>query len=394
MLRNGFKLAAAFCIATPLIWCQQTRIYSEGGKWVQETTGVLPSAKNLHVKVELGSVRVEGGPRQGIDYVIRNRASVSTEDKARRQFETYKVNASVRGDTAWVTSDWQGRRQPKFSSEFIIRVPREIESVQIQTEGGGVAATGIAGWVDARSGGGSLHVDDVAGNIRAATGGGSINIGNAGSEVNLHTGGGSIHLVSAKGKVTAETGGGSVVLVSGMQGAELETGGGGIRVEHCAGRLKVSTGGGSIDLGDIAGPVDIETGGGSIRLISADGPVHAETGGGTIELNGVPSANAETGAGCMVVKFRTAGNRHDSVLHTGAGDITVYLPASLGMTVRAAVEAANGHSIHSDFPEIRISAVGGQWGPKTLTAEGNLNGGGPTLKMNTTAGDIWLRSAK
>src|SRR3989454_9890002 len=96
-----------------------------------------------------------------------------------------------------------------------------------------------------------------------------------------------------------------------MQEAVLETGGGSIQVERCAGRVKASTGGGSIDLGDIGGAAEIETGGGSIRLASAKGPVRAETGGGSIELNGVPSARAETGAGGIVAKFISSGDRRD-----------------------------------------------------------------------------------
>ena len=360
---------------------------------MQETSGTLAAAKALRVKVEIGSVRVEGGSQNGIEYVVRNRAAVSSEDKARRQFESYKINASLRGDTAWVVADWQGGTQQKFSSEFVIHVPRDIESVKMETEGGSVTTTGVNGWVEAQSGGGSVHLDDVGGSIRAETGGGSISIGDARSDVTLHTGGGSIHLASAKGKVTAESGGGSVVLVSGLEDADLETGGGAIKVGHCSGKVKVATGGGSIVLGDIAGPADIETGGGSIRLSSAQGPVRAETGGGAIELNGVPTARAKTGGGGIVVRFRVGGERTDSVLETETGDITVYLPSSLNMTVRAAVEAANGHSIHSEFPEIRVTSEGGQWGPKTITAEGNLNGGGPSLKVNTTTGDIWLRRA-
>jgi DUF4097 and DUF4098 domain-containing protein YvlB len=185
-----------------------------------------------------------------------------------------------------------------------------------------------------------------------------------------------------------------VVVVSGQQGAVLETGGGGIQVERCAGLLKVTTGGGGIDLGDLGGPVEIETGGGSIRLSSAKGPVRAETGGGSIELNGVPAARAETGAGRIVAKFIAAGDRPDSSLETSAGDIIVYLAPNLNMTVRASIEAANGHRIRTDFAnEIRVITEGGEWGPKTVTAEGNVNGGGPVLKVRTTTGDIAILRA-
>jgi hypothetical protein len=123
--------------------------------------------------------------------------------------------------------------------------------------------------------------------------------------------------------------------------------------------------------------------------------VHAETAGGSIELYGVPSAKAETGAGGITVKLvNMGGERHDSDLETGAGDITVYLASDVAVNVRASVDIGSGHRITSEFPEIHISPVGDAWGPKTLTADGKLNGGGPTLKVRTSSGDICFRHAK
>ena len=95
-----------------------------------------------------------------------------------------------------------------------------------------------------------------------------------------------------------------------------------------------------------------------------------------------------TGAGGIVANFVPGADRTDSVLETSAGDITVYLAPTLNITIRASIELANGHRIHSDFSEIRVTTEGGQWGPGIATAEGNLNGGGPTLKVRTTTGDI------
>ncbi len=116
--------------------------------------------------------------------------------------------------------------------------------------------------------------------------------------------------------------------------------------------------------------------------------MRAQTGGGSIALNGVPSARAETGAGGIVAKFVSGTERTDSVLETSAGDITVYLAPELNMTIRASIDLANGHRIRSDFSEIRVSSEGGEWGPGSATAEGNLNGGGPVLKVRTTTGNI------
>jgi DUF4097 and DUF4098 domain-containing protein YvlB len=383
---------ALVLLALPLASAQQSRVYGEGGNWTEEVTGSLSPVKNLRVKVDVGSVRVQGGSQQSINYQVRNHSYSGSENSARREFENYKINAYVHGDTAWITAEWDGRKPHRFSGEFNITVPREMEEVKVETEGGSVSATGLAGRVGAESGGGNIRVDDIGGPINAETGGGSIDVGNVSSDTSLHTGGGSIKVMSAKGKIIAESGGGSVMVVSGMQGAELETGGGSIQVERCNGKVKAETGGGSIELGDINGPAEISTGGGSIRLNSAKGPVQAETGGGSIELMGVPSARAETGGGGIEAKFiSVGGERHDSELETSAGDITVYVAANVNLSIRASIEVANGHNIHSDFPEIKINVEGGDYGPKTVTAEGNLNGGGPVLKIRTTTGDIWLR---
>lgn len=383
---------AAWLLLLPPAIAQQSRVYREGGNWAQEITGSLSPVKILRVKVDVGSVRVEGGSSQGINYVIRNRAYTSSEDKARKEFGSYKISTYVKGDTAWIVADWQGESPHRFSGEFSVNVPRDMDLVKLETEGGSVSTTAISGRVEAQSGGGSIRLDDIGGAISGETGGGSIDVGTVGGDLSLHTGGGSIRVNSAKGKISAESGGGSVVVVSGLQGAVLETGGGSIQVERCNGRVKATTGGGSIDLGDIGGPAEIETGGGSIRLASAKGIVHAETGGGSIELNGVPSARAETGAGGIVAKFVSpGGERNDSLLETSAGDITVYLAPNLNISIRASIDLANGHSIRSDFSEIQIRTEGGDYGPKTVTAEGNLNGGGPVLKVRTTTGDIVFR---
>jgi DUF4097 and DUF4098 domain-containing protein YvlB len=388
-VKKLLQVAGLALLAAPFAWAQQGQVHRDGGGWMQELNGFLAAARNLRVKVDSGSVTVNGGSSPGISYTVKTRSFASSEERARREFDSYKINAYVRGDTAWIVAEWEGGPPHKFSGNFTITVPRSVDLAKIETDGGDVTATDIDGRVETESGGGAIHVDDIGGSVNAETGGGTIEADHTGGDLSLHTGGGSIRIDSAKGKITAESGGGSVIVVSGMHGAALETGGGSIQVEKCNGRVKASTGGGSIELGDIGGPAEMETGGGSIHLGSAKGFVRAETGGGTIELNGVPAVHAETGAGGIVVKFNSSSmDPHDSTLETSAGDITVYMPPDLHISVRAAIDVANGHNIRSDFPDIHVRTEGGDWGPKTVSAEGKLNGGGPTLKVRTTTGDI------
>jgi DUF4097 and DUF4098 domain-containing protein YvlB len=395
-LKHAIKLASIsvwLAALASLALCQEARVYREGSNWVQEMTGDLGAAKNLRVKLDAGSVRVQGGSQAGITYVIHRRAYTSSEQQARREFESYRVNTSVKGDTAWIVAESSGRDR-KCSDDFVINVPRNLQSAKIETGGGNVNATGIAGRAELSSGGGNIHLDDIGGEVVAETGGGTIEVGRVEGNVSLQTGGGNIKVASAKGEIKAESGGGSVVVLSGLQGAVLETGGGSIRVDKCSGHVKATTGGGSVDLGEIGGAAEIETGAGSIRLASAKGRVQAQTGGGSIQLDGATSVQAETSAGGIVVKLLSSagsGARNNSTLETSAGDITVYLANDLAISIRAEIEIANGHTIRSDFSDIHVSSEGGPYGPKTVTAEGQLNGGGPVLKVRTNSGSVNFR---
>jgi hypothetical protein len=395
MFKNLSKLGLLVTLMATLCVAQQGSVQKEGGHWTSAANGSLAGVRNLHIRVEAGAVRVEGGSAQGINYVIRNKSYESAEDRARRQFESYKISSYVRGDTAWIVGQWEGGSPHKFGSEVNVTVPRNMDLVKIETEGGEVVTTGISGRLEAQTGGGAIHLDDIGGSISVETGGGAIDVGNVGSDLTLRTGGGAIHIGSAKGKVVAESGGGDLVLVSGSHGASLQTGAGTIHVDKCTGEVRAETAGGAIEIGEITGSVTTETGGGSIKINSAGGVVKAETGGGGIELWGVPAAHVETGAGPITAKFIAShAERSDSVLETGVGDITIYLVPNINLTVRASIEASTGHRIMSDFPEIRVSSEGGQWGPKQVSAEGSLNGGGPVLKVRTSMGNIYIRRAQ
>ena len=205
-MKHAIKLVSVAALAaalSSLALCQEVRVYREGSNWVQEMTGDLGAAKNLRVKLAAGSVRVQGGSQAGITYVIHRRAYTSSEQQARREFESYRINTSVKGDTAWIVAESEGRGNRKCSDDFVINVPRNLESAKIETGGGSVNATGIAGRVDLESGGGNIHLDDIGGEVTAETGGGTIEVGSVQGNVSLQTGGGNIKVASAKGEIKA-----------------------------------------------------------------------------------------------------------------------------------------------------------------------------------------------
>jgi hypothetical protein len=399
-LKKPTKLAMVLvmvAITTLPVLAQNSRIYREGNAWVEEITGSLPQSRNLKVSTDVGSIVVNGGSDNDVRYTIRKRSYNSNEDSARRNFQQFGVTAVKRGDFAIFEGSWDGGRGRKFNAEFVLTVPRDMALVKLNSDGGSINVRTINGRLEAETGGGSVHLDDLGGTTMAETGGGSIEVGSSNGELKLTTGGGSIRVVSAKGNVIASSGGGSVS-VGHAAAVMVETGGGSVDLGTCTGEAKVETGGGSIDLGDINGPVTLETGGGSIKLNGARGPVKVSTGGGNLDLWKLSQGvRAETGAGTITAEFvgtPPSGSNSYSLLETSAGDVIVYVAPDVKLSIKATIQTAFGHKITSDFGDLKISTEGGDWGPKTIYADGALNGGGPLLKVRTTIGNIFIRKAK
>ena len=135
-----------------------------------------------------------------------------------------------------------------------------------------------------------------------------------------------------------------------------------------------------------------ETAGGSIRLQGARGRVVAETAGGSIDLLEVEGAvRASTAAGRILAEFNcTKKSFGPSQLETSMGDVYVYLPANVPLTIDAAIDTAAGRQIQSDFP-LDIQGDKEELVPSTLRGHGTLNGGGEILKIRTVAGNIEIR---
>ena len=391
---HQLALLLAFVVCTAPLWAQDGHFMRSGNGWVEVVTGSLSSARNLKVGTDFGSVTVRGGSPQGITYTVRKRMNTGSESQARHQFELFTVRAVQKSDYALLQGECAGSE--RISVDITVNVPRELALAEIETRGGSVEVAGIAGRVEAQTAGGSIHINDIGGRVTAETSGGSIDVGNVGGDVKLETAGGGITIRSVAGKVRAETAGGGIELGSATQSAYLSTAGGSIQVKKCDGELRASTAGGSVEVGDVGGGATLETQGGSIRLASANGVVRATTSGGGIRLTGLThGVTAKTAAGPIYAEFVAGRNSFsESYLETSVGDVVVYLPPDLPLTVRATIDAATGHRMISDFPEVKISAEGGDWGSREVYGQGAINGGGPLLKIRTTAGNIELRRGK
>jgi hypothetical protein len=393
---HQFALLAVMAIATLPVFAQtinsNSRIFRDGGGWVEEITGTIPAPASLRVNTDVGSIHIQGGPQKDVTYTVRKHVNSRSEDSARRALAGFRVSAGKRGDAASIEGSTE-RRHDRLSVDFEIHVPRDLQQVRADTDGGSVGLHNLAGRVIAQSGGGSMSLGELSGEVNAETSGGSMDVVNVTNVMNLHTGGGSIKITGSKGKVSASTGGGSISVSGASDAINLTSGGGSVQVQQCGSELDISTGGGSISVGNVNGRAKMITGGGSIKLTSASGPVVANTGGGGIELYKLmQGARAETGAGSITAEFLGMGT--DSTLQTSVGDVIVYIGPQAKLTVKAELDMANGHQIRSDFPDLKITTDGGNYGPKNYYAQGSLNGGGAVLRVHTMSGNIEFRRAK
>jgi len=380
----------AMSVAVPL-WAQQSKVYREGNAWVEETTGTLPPGREVRVNTDVGSVQVQGSS-QRISYVIRKRSFAGSEEAARQQFQQLRISVFKTAQRDSIEGKLLNKNLARFSAEFVVQVPRELDLVQVETRGGALSLNSLTATIFGTTGGGAVKLNDLGGPVTISTGGGNVEGGNLGADFTLSSGGGDVHINNIGGQARVTLGGGKVYIGT-AKGSTIQTGGGGIEVRKCDGDLRASTDGGNLFFGDVSGAVRADTGGGSVRLASANGRVQVSTGGGSVELYNLgQGAQVETGAGPITVEFvSNHGAFTDSSLHTAAGDVSVCMPGSLPVTVHASSDMTNGKGILSEFPGLRITTSGGAYGPKAMFAEGALNGGGPMLRVRTSMGQIKFR---
>src|SRR5271167_3687346 len=383
----------AVAVAVPLC-AQQSRVYREGNAWIEETTGAMTPGREVRVNTDMGSVQVQGNSPQ-VTYVIRKRSFASSEEGARRQFEQLRISVAKNAERDSIEGRLLGKKLNRFNADFVVQVPRELELVRVETRGGALSFNSITATILATTGGGAIKLDDLGGPVKIATGGGNVEGGYLGADFTLSSGGGDVHINNIGGQARVTLGGGKVYIGT-AKGSTITTGGGGIEVRKCDGDLRASTDGGNLFFGDVSGAVRADTGGGSVRLASANGRVQVSTGGGSVELYNLgQGAQVETGAGPITVAFvSNHGGFTDSSLHTAAGDVSVCLPGSMPVTVHASSDMTSGKGIFSEFPQLKITTTGGDYGPKAVSAEGALNGGGPMLRIRTTMGQISFKRCR
>jgi DUF4097 and DUF4098 domain-containing protein YvlB len=389
MKRNWFWVAPAL-LAAAGYGQTESALVREGRYWVQTLTGTASLQGSARLRVSnRGALRLQGEERADIAYSLKKRVRASSESAARAVLS--RLGFKTGQQAGWTTVATSFPAHVDTSADLTLRVPRKLLEVELDSEGGSVEAFDLAGTLKAETGGGKIQIDRVQGDVTIRTGGGEVQLGKIGKSVRCASGGGTITAESIGGEAGFNTGGGEILIKEAAGAVRASTGGGNIRVERAGGPVTAATGGGLIEVGQAGGQVAAESGGGSIKVRLAGG-VRCESGSGSIQLVSVfGSLRASTGAGSILAELVAGKPLEDSVLSTGSGDITVFIPSNLAVTIQAISDSPGLQKIISEFPEIqaRVLSRAGR-----AEAQGALNGGGPVLKLAASDGAIYLRRQK
>jgi putative adhesin len=406
MLRNKFLLSMimGFLASLYLAASELADQYSvkwgspgrEGRAWVERGSCSAPTREGgrLVLRADSGSVVVKTGASEKMECQVILRAYKSSEAEARRYFGGYELSIRALESGVYLEGRASGEDEgpQSTSAEFDITVPPRF-SLDIETQGGDVRVESpLEGEVRATTAAGDIRTADVSGALRVETAGGSIKLGSIGQRADASTAGGSIRMGNVGGEATLETSGGDITVGHVAGALRAETAGGDVVIDGAQGPVVAQTAGGQIRIGQTGDSVHAETAGGSIWLQGARGRVDVDTAGGSIDLLAIQGAiKASTAAGRILAQIDASRKTFGaSELENSMGDVQVYLPANLALTIDAAIEMAAGHQIVSDFPLV-IRGSEEEYAEREIRGRGDLNGGGEVLRIRTVNGNIEIR---
>lgn len=367
----------------------QTSVRQEGGRWMAEYAGRLP-AKDLLKVIAPGRIRVGPSRDDAVYYRWQTPLAALDEAEARRQAARLRVIAQPAGDSALVRAP---QLEASGLSELTVNLPRGVRRLQMQSSAGSLWAEDVTCEIQAATSAGNVEMNKIRGNVAAKTGGGSMTFGRIEGSLRCLSGGGSIRAGVVRGEALLESAGGEIYIDE-VGGPLRAAAVGNIHVGKAASTVAAHATGGLVEVESAGGLVTAGSTGGGITIGTAPA-VRAESAAGLIRIKSVAGAvQASTGAGQVVVGLTGPRLVEDCMLSATRGDVLVFLPSKLAVTVRALSESGGWQTrLVSEFPEIqeRLTEASAR---RPLLAEGDLNGGGPLLLLSAGNGTIQLRRRK
>jgi hypothetical protein len=377
---------------TAALLCGGDSLTREGPYYVRTMTqpvaGRVPAQLQI---VSRGNVILRGSKSEQIVCKLVQRVKAHSEVDAHRLFGSAFISATTPPVISMTTLTVVTAAGEQVSSDFEVSVPKQVLTSIVITRGGSVEAYDLDGSVQINASLG-IRGDRIHGNFEGRTGGGEIRLGKIGGSAVCVSGGGSIFIDNVGGSGRCNTAGGEIVVKEAGGPLLLTNVSGNIEVDHAASTVEAHTGEGVIEVNQAGGEVIADTRGGSIQIGSARG-VRCESAAGAIRVkNASGPLNVQTMMGSILAELVAGARIEDSLLAATSGDVTVLIPSRLALSVMARNDSGTNPKIQSDFNEVKAKSFGFSHPP--TVAEGQINGGGPVLRINVAAGIIYLKKLK
>ncbi len=345
----------------------------------KEKTFTLGKDGTIEVNIDYGDIQLE---TWGKDQV-----SVKYEEDEDEDLPSFRMVQN--GNTLTITSrDYSGE-------DLIITVPSVI-NLDLKTSGGDIMIkSDITGRVKCTTAGGDIEVKNINGNAALNTAGGEIRTGKIDGDADVNSGGGDLQLGTISGKASLNTGGGNVQVYSVRKDLKITTGGGNVQSGNVGGVFSVTTGGGNVDVQTVTSSAKVTTGGGNVSVAGAGGNTKATTGGGNLSFKNISGGiNCYTGSGDVYVELNPD-PKVNSEIKSGSGSITLYLPDNAKATVVAKVRGWDTWGGDKSSPIISdFKLTTEDKSHSTVKTTYVINGGGSTIEVQTTSGEIYIKKQK
>lgn len=350
-----------------------------------------PFSPGQKLEVDLktgGAIDIEGWDEDSVQLEYELRANKKDLYVIEHQETDFGLRLSVRFRIRTLKSN--------FGINLKLRVPR-LADLDLYTSGGPLTISNMEGKFEGKTMGGVIRLAGLTGEVRLLSMGGNIVVEDSELNGRVKTMGGNIKFMDVIGNIDGKTMGGNVIYDNvkfkerGRGGSftpedvvNIHTMGGEIKVEDAPFGAKLKTMGGEIVVRSAAHFVDAKTMGGNIEVGEIDGWVKVSTMGGDVTVNMVGNPNE---------------GRRDVDISSKGGDIFLTLPKGLSVSFDIELDytknSKRSYKIISDFPMHQSTSESWSYRRgtprKTISGDGDVNGGKHKVRIRTINGNIHIR---
>ncbi|MEO7414812.1 MAG: DUF4097 family beta strand repeat-containing protein [Opitutaceae bacterium] len=181
------------------------------------------------------------------------------------------------------------------------------------------------------------------------------------------------------------TSGGNIILGDLSGTVHARTSGGDIKMGKISAEVDASTSGGNVSLGEGVNAVKLHTSGGNITVGRAGGVTELGTSGGNIKIDSVENTLRASTSGGDVSAGLFGLSKGDCELKTSGGNVTAFVDKAAAFKLDA---STSGGRVSGEGLTITLN----QAGQSRSQLKGDINGGGPLLKLRSSGGDVSIKT--